>query len=615
MRRHWLLAAAIAGAALPTIPALAGHGGTATASPRDVLAGVTQQAFDITVMHEPPAGEDPADTVVVRAPGQLLTPTAGTAPGWMAVVAGDEVWFSGGGIPGGGAATFRVTADVARPPTDTCASWSVEVSSDGGATTQPASGTPAVCVRVLEVVDLDVVAPAGATDGTVTRGQTVCIRMRIVSHGGGEVEAVPSLSGAGAQVEPPTSEGTCSGDGAFTIVPGATLDVSWRVTFDASGSRTLTGAAGVAGSGESPGPGRSLAVVVQDPVMLTTGPGALSPRAIVGGPVTFTVFVSKGPSQSPGATFAPSDLELRVADCVARPTDDVRLAEGTVQVSVTFQACDVSATEGTYEATLTMSGADDNGASVTGSLGIGVVDVDRTLPMASVEIVPPPSRVPGQPPALSSGRPFQVRVELSDFDPASGQDVPCGSFPAPRWCRIVGLRLVPLTGTGFPTGPEIPITAQPTLTPGLYVAGVTTTFPSGTVAVRPILDLEDWVGFVATATGTAAEVDDQPPSIARASVVEAPDGSRRRIEVTFTEAICDPNPAGMLDMAPTDWTPMPIAVEGGRCPGRTVSLVYPLDVPEDLIGSISYSPGPQRVRILDRVGATLADTTVPLSQG
>lgn len=612
MRRLTMIVLTVLAGSLPAVPATAGHGAATSATPRDVLAGTPGQQFDLTVTH-PPGGGPAIDAVAIMVP-EALAATGGAALGWTAIVTGDEVHFSGGSIPPGGVATFRVTADVDRPSTDTCASWVVSVSSDGGASSQPATGDPAVCIRVLEVAALDIVSPPGATDGSVTRGQTVCVRMTIVNRGSAQVDAVPSLSGAGMQIGQPSTGSPCSEGEGFTIAPGDSLDISWTVTFDAAGTRTLTGAVAVAGSGEPPGPGRYLAVAVQDPVAISTSPGSLSPPASPGGQVTFSVWITKGPAGSPGIVLAPMDLELQVADCTTHPSVQVDLAAGDVTTGITFEPCWIDAAEGAYPATITIEGQDANGTPAAGTLALGTHIVDRTFPTAFLEIVPPPSRVPGEAPAVSSGRAFQVRGEAYDHDPETGENVPCGPFPAPRWCRILSLRLIPLSANMTPTGPPIEIPGQWSLTPGFFSATVTTTFPPGTARLTAGLTMEDWVGLqAASATPGAVEVDDVAPTIARATVVTAPDGSRRSVEVTLSEAICDANPVGAVDRSPTDWSPTPLAVEGGRCPGRVLTLVYPVDFPDDLIGSISYAPGLQRTRFIDRVGAELADATVPLT--
>jgi hypothetical protein len=252
--------------------------------------------------------------------------TLGTGPieksGWQVIetrtASSQTLTFHGGSLPAGGSTTFDFPANIARPAdADREGPFQVMVSSNGGQSAKPATGSLTSLVKILEVVDGTVTAPALAANGTASAGQLVDYTARIRNHAANAVGVTPAVTPRdGDTVQQAAAPANVSGGGTigtFTskiqLNPNIPRDQTHR--YDVGATKT---------SGGSQADTRQFTYAVQVPPALRLTESTFKPR-----------FVDAG-----------GDRDYRYsADFTKLNTPTLRVNSGTVSFADTTAALDL----------------------------------------------------------------------------------------------------------------------------------------------------------------------------------------------------------------------------------------------------------------------------------
>ena len=573
--------------------------------------------FRFTI-RQPSFGASPIDCVTIGTNESERVRAVGAQPpdGWTFELGGNGVRFRGGPLGAGGTLTFTTLFDVwPPPPTETAVEWWALASSDGCgfqiAMMEPeSSGAMSTTIRLIENRSFEIVGPSGAVDGTVTEGQRLTLRLEVLNRGVEPVTFRPELDFS------PSSSFSLEGDSSGQVVnPHEPASFDWYVTptqANASYSftaRTADPTPSNTGPGDSP-VGRTVSFTSQPRTTLAYVAGSLTPRAVPGSStVRFSMQVDKGPTGAPAITFDRDRTVLEVQGCPPLPVSASGISAGAGRVQLDFASCEMPPVpDGPYPAGLTLAYTDANGEMfATGPSPIDVVTVDATMPQATVSLVPPASRVPGQPPALTNGVAFDVRGEVVDHDPATGQQTPCGISR----CTVQSAVLHQFDAGGTVIDGQVDVTSAMELDGGGQLAGrMAVKFDPRARSARLRVVVRDQAGNAVDAISDAVDVDNEPPTIVRATVTRGPgEGEQRRVLVELGECVVGRT-------SPANWSPVPLVVTEvpGSCPTQ-IELAFAQDFPDDPVGALAYRPGPGPLVFEDRVGLTVPGAEVAMHDG
>lgn len=390
------------GAALPAYAA--GPPATASVDVAEVLAGeqtpfvfsVTNAGATASPLPVPPS--EPGATINwIRVWPQNtgdFTIEAADAAGWTPKLRDtdgdsviDAVDFEGGSLAAGDSIDLNVLATAVPPAADQVANWSVRVSEDDGLNTgaATAAGNLSTVIRVLEVTQSLVSAPAGVLDGTATADQDgLAVTTAVTNHGSQALNVDPSLVSNGND--------TITDQGADSIASGGSRSFTFPVDLGSS-TTTRTFLADATAPGADARQLDSAPLIAETPAAFAFVGGTLSPTAAVSGSAqTFTLSVAK--ANPPAVTFdlANSVLEFtKGADSfsttLASPATTARDGEN---LGLSFQSITIPGSpsgrdlDGRYNLELTLEGVDDNGAAVSRVVSISdTFDIDNLMPFVN----------------------------------------------------------------------------------------------------------------------------------------------------------------------------------------------------------------------------------------
>jgi len=375
--------------------------GTASVDVRDVLAG-QQQQFLFTVSNPSLLG---SDVNFVQIGPEFLdegfTIVSGAAEDWtFDVTRSGRARFTGSTIPAGDSVVFTVLADPDRPDADLPVDWQVEVADDGAGEaitnlTPAAVGALTTQIRVLQVSSVNIVAPAGAVDNTVTEGQSgIQVETVVANAGSATLTVTPSL-GNGRQdpVGAPTPANA-------SIAAGASRAFRFPVTIGSAGTGRLTGGATAAGadafSAQSP------LFTVEAPAAFAYTDDTLLPGASASG-LSRAFALSLDKTNLPAVNLTPAtrltftkgadtfSAPLASATNVGRGPEAVTLNFGSVTIPGSAASRDK---DGIYTPTLQLVGTDDNGAPVSHTVAVdNTFRIDNLMPVVLPTLAGPGDQV------------------------------------------------------------------------------------------------------------------------------------------------------------------------------------------------------------------------------
>lgn len=247
------VAVALVLALLPATAAVASAAASASldADSLDTFPG-EGQSFTVTVENDESGlfgvGGDAIDWIRVIAPQSRGFTFAEDVDvdGWQAHTTrtqrSQSVTLVDGELGPGDSLDIDLLLDVARPAdSDVTGPFQVMVSSDGGATTAEADGQLSSLVRILEVLDSDVVAPTEAADGSATYGQSVDWGVTVANHALNDVvvDAALAPEDFDHEVSPRDGESSIPGGGQATFG----FDVTFQDRTDTDRTEQFTASA------------------------------------------------------------------------------------------------------------------------------------------------------------------------------------------------------------------------------------------------------------------------------------------------------------------------------------------------------------------------------------
>ena len=362
--------------------------GTAAVDVTQVLAG-RQTEFVFTVNNPSPLGS--AVNFVQIGPeflGEGFDIVSGGSEGWVFhVTNAGRARFTGSSIPARGSEQFTVIADPERPAADLPVDWQVEAADDGsgGAVTNltpSAVGALTTQIRVLQVTDVKIAAPAGAVDNTVTQNQSgVSVDSTVVNEGSAPLTVTPTLTSAGETVGAPSPA-------SASIPAGGSQTFRFPVTIGGAGSRAFTGDA--AATGADAFSAQSPQFTVEDAATFAYTGNTLLPRASVSGlSQVFSLSLAKDKLPAVNLTNASRLTFTKGTDTFSTPlAGTTSVGRGPGSVSLTFAPIAIpgNATtrdkDGSYTPSLQLVGTDDNGAPVSRTVSIGdSFKIDNLMPV------------------------------------------------------------------------------------------------------------------------------------------------------------------------------------------------------------------------------------------
>jgi hypothetical protein len=524
---------------------------------QNILAGTANKEFQITVSHRAGA---PVNAVIVGTPPGGYVLTEGRAPGWQALIISDrEVLFTGGSIPIQSSATFSMFASVPRTAQDLTSRWVAQVSSDGGITSADAgpseTGAMDTTIRVLQVTSLGITAPGGATDNSITGAQNnVDVVCNVNNVGSGLLSTTARLASRDGRFDSADSS-------AASVAPGATQSFTFRLqnvddVTSNSGDRATCSASA---PGASTGPfTKNFDLTVQPRALFDYVATSLSPKmaAPTASPI-FSVRVNKhqngnvsltGSDQSPAVTLATAttDFKLSGGPCNIGPSslgapttvdagrrDNVLLQFAPLLIPLGTQ-------DGDCNVVINVGGTDANGAIVSIRPlpnTLDTVRIDAAIPIVTNALSGPQSRCCNADPAVKNGDTLNIAGAVTDRNPATGQQEPCGT------CQVVRSELIQYNqedGSGTEVGPRIPVTISNT--GGTLSGSFAGAYAAATQSVRHAIVMKDEAGNLsAESLSPPFDVDNIAPFITGAVATAAPTVAnadlQRQLRATFSEPV------------------------------------------------------------------------------
>jgi hypothetical protein len=557
-RRSLLSAALVSGLILGLVPAAAQVPSVNTGSVdvRNVLAGTANKEFKITINRN---GAPAVNAVMMHIPASY-TVLEGRSPGWQSqILTPRRVFFSAGTLAPASSQVFSIFANTPVPNQDLTSRWAAGVSTDGGTTftevDPSSSGAMDTTTRVLQVTSLAITAPEGARDTSVTGAQnnvtTVC---QVQNVGSGVLNVDATLSGSRYQTTDPA---------ATDIAPGATHAFTFGMTFDDVASNTSTNAEcvgtapGRATTGDRNVFGKRFDITIQPKAAFSYVATSLSPKmaAPAASPI-FSVRVNKGGTQSPAVTLQPSGTDFRLSGGSCNPAVGPTALGAATTVAAGQQdnlllqfaplAIPLTTADGDCNVIVNVGGTDANDAAVSIRPlpnTIDTVRIDASIPVISSPFLEGAgSRCCNKPEAATHGDTLKFSGRVTDRNPATGQQEPCGS------CTVVLAELRQYST--FPVqansevGQRIPVAVSNT-SGALTASHLVGTFHEAAKAVQMHIVMQDEAGNksdLGNPTGSnVMEVDLLLPTILDAATSPAPTSGgqdlQRQLRIRFTEAV------------------------------------------------------------------------------
>ncbi len=541
-----MLAAGPSFAAEPT-------GTAAIVSARDVLAGGQAQEFTIQVDY--PQGslldglssgsKAPVDVVQIVPPRNVVTGPQGDTPGWEYQVKEntDNLFFFGSQIDPGSSAAFTFTADVAAPPEDILRDFKVFLSDDEGQTftqADPSSnGALTTAVRVLGVKSVELVAPGGATDYTVTTDQdNVVARVTVANYG------APSGTGRTGLTVQPTVTGATTTTPAATDIPygsSAAFDVTATMPSQAADIALFADATATDANADALGRSSDTIHVVQK-LGLTYQGGTLDPRNVIGAAVpgapsyAFTATLARAGDVSAIIDTGGTTFDLDTFSSSATQPTQVAATDDTVGFQ--FAASQVALDDGSYQPAIHVTGTDENGAPVDLQVPVGdTVKVDTDVPVVGPLLTGTASNLddpdPGEEQVTEDGATITYGGNVNDSTGADCTD-----------CHITGAHLVQLDGALATIGQNLPATV--TMDGSGNLSGSDEPqYAAATRYVRLVVSVADAAGLTSTGTSDPIVVDNIAPAFAGGITGQTPDvvpaadrpDPNRTITVSLSESV------------------------------------------------------------------------------
>lgn len=380
--------------ALAVLPAFAAEP-TSTATlvtGNDIVAGQQQVAFTIRISYPQSSGlgsvtdpKDPANVVQIVPPRNVITGLESTMEGWDAVrpADSDRLFFTGNEIQPGDTVDFTFTGDTVRPSEDLTRSFKVFLSDDEGETfTQSTDGGLDSLIRVLKVNAVEIISPAGVTDGTASTDQAnVGIRVTVENFGSSAGTGRTGLN-VESSLQGVSNDGPLSGD----ILYGASRTFDFTATMPSSPQNiTLTGTADATDGNASAKPLAGAALQVVRKFGLAYLSGSLSPRAVVPNGPAYSFSAGFDPTGQVVANLntASSTFEMSSYSTTLSSPSTVDPDDGST--TLTFDPAVVNLPDKTdpgYSPTVHLTGVDENDAPIDFTFNIGdTVRVDSDIPI------------------------------------------------------------------------------------------------------------------------------------------------------------------------------------------------------------------------------------------
>ena len=508
-----LIAAVLAFSLLPAAAAFAAVPGTANLTTGGEVFPGAARDFAIRVTNNSPrtlglVGGTAANSIRIMLPSNIgirNTATPPTAPaGWEVTVTRTSTAqaltynATGSGLAAGSSLDLPFAAEVLAPASaDRSGKFQVSLSSDRGATGQPATGNLDTVIRVLELVQgLSVTSPAGVVDGSGTGGQAITMAMGVRNHAANALTVTPNVTSDGGE--------TISQPAAASVASGATHTFSIPVTLpQVSADRTsnLTGTATADGAQSQES---KYALQVQAPPALSLDAGSFSPRSVNTGPQAKTFTLNASKAGTPALTLAGGDLNF-AGNGLALETP-VDFAGGSGNNDLTYGPSTITGTDGVYDGLFTFTGTDGNGAAFTQTVTLDdLITIDSLVPNITVNVVLPLDRDQERQTAAKTGDTITVNGTVDDTN-----------------ATIDFVELRPNVGDAI----KVPVTRSG----NNYSGSATAPFAQNATSFVAVAQATDAAQNSGGATSVAQIVDNIAPAFTAARTQ-----SLERILVTFTE--------------------------------------------------------------------------------
>jgi hypothetical protein len=601
--------------AITVVPAFAAAIGTATITSGGLLSGqtspvtirITNGGVDAGTLPGPLSGLDgetasDIDAIVIEVPATVYSATAVQLPtGWtgeydteigFVYATADDESFE---LAPGASLDVIIVGAANLIADDTTRAVPVFVSDDGGETLSSA-GTPLLTSRILQVDSIAVVKPGAINQNLsqVTADQDTATVNVTVTNFGSKLRSVTinaeKVSGSTTATVKPQTHNIGSGDSFDTAELVTTFGSAG--TIDLNGTATSTNSVAVAVAAPQ--------IAVQEAFSGTYVNDSLSPRtAVQGQTYDFVLQLNK-------AGVQPANLTTTFSiDGVATAAGSQSFAAGGYTETLDFTGVTIPALalNGSYDTSLTASGVDDNGATVSVTITPQAVTLDNLLPFITLTADVGEPDVTGATPAAGDGRTitFGGTVEVSDGG---------AGFDACTTCTVTAV-LVPNVGD------EISFTL--TNTGGTLSGSASFTFETGTTSASATATAVKDTGLSSTGASDTFDVDIIAPTLA--SAITGRDEQGDFVNVSLSEL------ADTTNSRPIAWTVDNNAVQSATAqPAENGALTVQLRLLEgntfedNATPTVSYTPAdllgaPLSSRINDRVSLTMLDQVIEAIDG
>jgi hypothetical protein len=291
---------------------------------------------------------------------------------------------------------FLVMVDAADVAADQIVPWSVDISDNGGQTVREASagGNLTTAIRVLNVTSTAVTGPAGVfSDGTATAGQeNLTVESIVANYASAPLTVDPTLVSN-------VAGDTITDQDPVEIAAGATHTFSFPVTLaNSTTAREFIGDASAPGAEAMADP--SPLLTVQAATAFSYVNNTLLTRAARSGSTqNFVVTLSK--TGTPAVTLDSATLSFtKGTDTFSTDLSaPLTYAKNTNSKVFTFDPVTIpgdatGALDGVYAGSVTLTGTDDNGASVSRTVSINTpFEIDNLAPHVVPSIAGPTTQV------------------------------------------------------------------------------------------------------------------------------------------------------------------------------------------------------------------------------
>lgn len=463
-----------------------------TAASTNVLPGQGAQApeFSVDVSNTSQAGLLPdqgprvnyVNIILPSAAGITTNPSVQAPSGWTAEITDQgslqTVKFraTGSGIAPGGTQRFTFPANVAAPSSgDVSGDFRVAISDNGGQTTEPARGDLTTIIRVLEVVSLGALSPAGVTDQSATGDQSITYGVTVRNHATQALTVTPSLTS-----DQSDTIGTAA---PVSIASTGSKTFDFPVTLGSQGSGERTSKfTGGASSADAAAVSKDSLLTVQAPPGLSLDATSFTPKFVrASSLISYEFGVTANKTQPP--TLRLNTCTLSFADTTTSLAAPVTFDAGSRSQTLSFASTNVAGSEESHPVRIQCQGVDGNDHPVSYDLRNLVVTIDNTAPLVTVELIKPSGQE-----AVKNGDTVRVtgtvdevaQVDFVRLRPNRGDDIPC------------------TVGGGEST---------------TFSCQVSPTFEAGTTSVHAEAQVTDKAGNIGGAASTPVVVDLKKPEL------------------------------------------------------------------------------------------------------